>query len=724
MFNRRAFLTWLSLGSIASIAPAIVNAIVAHAKRNSESEDTSSQAAKSTSFQAIKFYVAVNGNDEWSGRLADPNDAKTDGPFATIARSLDEIRQLKRQQNGSLKQSIEVLVRDGTHFLTKTLVFTPEDSGTKNFPITYTAYEDEKPVISGGRRITDWTSTTVNGTKLWVAEIPEVREGKWFFHQLWVNGERRFRARYPNEGYLSVAEVPDITPQTTWRTGQRRFQFRDDDFNDLRSLGNIADAQAVVMSRWLTSHLRIGRVDEREGIFSFNQPSITRIEPGDLYYLENSLEFLDAPGEWYLERQTGRLYYQPMSDEDMNEVEVIAPVLAPLVRLSGRPGEKKFVEYLNFRKLSFAHTQRAPILNGYRVAGIGAPAENPILGDIIGRGVRFCNWQECSISHIGNYAIELANGCHNNRIDRCEIFDLGTGGIKIGSVDPSDSTTYGNEIVDCHIYDGGRIVHVGVGIWIGQSYNNNITRNHIHDFYYTGISVGWTFGYKQSQAKGNIVAFNNVHHIGQLSNGDGPILNELAGIYTLGPQPGTVIRSNTVRQIAARPSEALKGAGSGMGIFLDEGTSNIVVENNLVYQADISFHLHFGRQNIVRNNIFAFGKEYQLSRIREEPHLSAILTRNIIYWSDAQLLIGKWGTPGVKFEQNLYWQVDDGEILFGDLSWDEWQAKGMDKNSLVADPLFVDADEGNFRLESDSPAFQLEFQPIATDQALKSSAKD
>src|SRR5262249_43498449 len=174
-------------------------------------------------------------------------------------------------------------------------------------------------------------------------------------------------------------------------------------------------------------------------------------------------------------------------------------------------------------------------------------------GAIYGVGVHDCAFENCVVAHVGGYGIELAGGCRRNRIAGTAIFDLGAGGIKLGETvirSQEPEQTAGNTVSDCQIYDGGLIFHSAVGIWIGQSGYNRIIRNHIHDLYYTGLSVGWTWGYEKSLARGNIIELNHVHHIGARSDGDGPILSDMGGIYTLGVQPGTVIRSNVFHDIA------------------------------------------------------------------------------------------------------------------------------------------------------------------------------
>jgi parallel beta-helix repeat protein len=285
---------------------------------------------------------------------------------------------------------------------------------------------------------------------------------------------------------------------------------------------------------------------------------------------------------------------------------------------------------------------------------------------------------------------------------------LGAGGIKIGETQiRSDEAerTFGNEIGDCTIVDGGKMFHSAVGIWIGQSPNNRIIHNEIADFYYTGISIGWTWGYGNSLAGGNIVEFNHVHHIGKKSDGDGPILSDMGGIYTLGIQHGTVIRNNLWHDIAGLRY-------GGWGIYFDEGSTGIIAENNIVYNTTHGgFHQHYGRENIVRNNIFAYARDHQLQVSRPENHLRFRFIGNIVVGRTEQWLVGGIDF-NFEFDRNLYWREDGGPIKFGNLSWEEWRAKGMDKNSIIADPQFVAPEKFDFRLKPTSPAFKLGFKPF------------
>ena len=138
------------------------------------------------------FFVAKNGNDAWSGKLPAPNAEGTDGPFATLARAQDAVRELKAKKG--LKQPLTVMVRGGKYYLEETFVLSAVESGTQDCPIIYTAYPGEKPILSGGRRVTGWK--TYKG-KILQAEIPGAKGGKIKARQLFFNGKRQIRASWP-----------------------------------------------------------------------------------------------------------------------------------------------------------------------------------------------------------------------------------------------------------------------------------------------------------------------------------------------------------------------------------------------------------------------------------------------------------------------------------------------------------------------------------------------
>jgi hypothetical protein len=299
----------------------------------------------------------------------------------------------------------------------------------------------------------------------------------------------------------------------------------------------------------------------------------------------------------------------------------------------------------------------------------------------------------------------------SNRITHCELADLGAGGIKLGetAIRQNEHEQSGhNEIADCDIHNGGKMFASAIGVWIGQSANNRIAHNLIHDFYYTGISIGWTWGYGPSLATNNLIAFNHVHHVGVKSDGDGPILSDMGGIYTLGKQSGTEILNNVWHDIAGLNY-------GGWGIYFDEGSSGILAASNVVYRTTHGgFHQHYGETNKVWNNIFAFGRDQQIQRTRAEPHLSFSFETNIVYFDSGALLAGDWSGTNFLIDWNVYFDArqDAQVVTFGNSSREKWRAQGNDRNSIFANPLFVAPKENDFRLQPKSPVLKVGFKPI------------
>ena len=273
----------------------------------------------------------------------------------------------------------------------------------------------------------------------------------------------------------------------------------------------------------------------------------------------------------------------------------------------------------------------------------------------------------------------------------------------------ADATSH-NLVANCEIGDLGSLYHSAVGIWVGQSPDNRIIHNHIHDLYYSGISIGWTWGYGPALATNNLVAFNHIHHLGKKSDGDGPILSDMGGIYTLGMQPGTRVDNNLWHDMAGLQY-------GGWGIYFDEGSSSIVARSNVVYGTTHGgFHQHYGATNLVCNNVFAFARDHQIQRTRPEPHLSFTFVTNIVYFDQGVVLGGNWSNDQYRMDWNIYWDArpgaKNGDTQFAGASQDQWRARGHDLHSAVADPLFVAPAEHDFRLQPNSPALKLGFQPI------------
>jgi len=640
------------------------------------------------------LYVSPAGDDAWSGTLAAANAERTDGPVATVPRAQQIVRELNA---GGPAAAVTVLLREGSYRQNRPLVFTPEDSGTGAFPVTYAAYPGERPEISGGLPISGWQ----RDRHLWRTTVPKAASGAaWRFNQLFVSGERRTRARTPNRGEFFRTDGP------TAGSRNRSFYFHE---GDIREWDRLQDAIVVVYHSWETSIHHIRSVDIESRSIFLREPApwpMGRWEKQQRYYVENVFEALDEPGEWYLDQGAGTLYYYPLPGETPDTVEAVAPVVpSTLVEITGDPAKERYVEHLHFRGIAWRHTNAN--LQRLRNPGQGEIYQPGLVHAL---GLRHASFVDCEIAHTGAHGIWLAAGCTGNLIQRCHLRDLGGGGVYLGGGwGVHDRFPTGHNTVDNNlIHDGSHMFRGAHGVWIGKSSHNTVTHNEISNFDYSGISCGWSWGFQASSANHNALDYNYIHHLG---NGDG--LGDMGAIYTLGVSPGTTVRNNHIHDVYNYAH-----VSHGSGIYPDEGSTGILIENNVVYRVRTSpLFMHYGMECIVRNNIFAFGGAGQLRRSREDLRCHYIAEGNIVYGGEnRQMLDGPWKNGDWQLGRNVYWSTG-GEPTFAGMDFAAWQMHGKDQGSLVGDPRFVDPAKDDFRLRPDSPARGLGFQPIAIERA-------
>ena len=695
------------------------------------------QEVKPRSQANTEFYIAPSGKDAWSGRLARPNRARTDGPLASFPGTLARLRALK--DAGALQGPVTVYVRGGVYRFTETLRITPDDPS----PLTFTAYRNERPVIDGSFLIADWKIVKLNGRPAWVADLPDVAGGKQTFRSLFVNGTRAARPRLPREGLFRVAGLPDTKLPANWETpgGTQRFLASP---NDIRFFRNLADVDIVALHYWVEERSPIAAFDPVSHIVTLGRPTRPPLIGADSkladYYLDNVFEALSEPGQWYLDRPAGKLYYLPRPGQAPSNTEVAAPRLLQLVTVIGRADGDRFVEDVHFRGLTFRNTDwRHP---GEETGGIdpdtGAPfvrgkyasaqqAANDVPGVVRFIAARNCSVERCSFLNLGWYAVDLGEACSDIRLQANVIRDLGAGGVKINGASAREKApqreTHHVTVSDSEISQLGLIFHSAVGVLSMNAHHVAISHNHIHHTCYSGVSCGWSWGYGESASHHNTIEFNHIHDIGQ------GVLSDMGGVYLLGVQPGTVVRNNLIHDVRS----AQYGA---YAMYPDEGSSNLLIENNVVYDSkDCCFFLHYGRDNVVRNNIFAVSGSNIAYYVRNEPHVGMTFERNILVsqghaWYDPARVetnpvwaselppeqdIRRW-----RSDFNLFWDAEGRPPVFlfnypakdRMITLSEWQRFGNDTHSLAADPMFRNFAKRDFTLSRKSPALKLGFIPI------------
>ena len=670
--------------------------------------------------EPLVLHVSPAGNDRWSGALAEPNAGRTDGPLATPQRARDVLRE--RRRAGTPPAAAEVRLHAGRYRLAEPLVFRPEDSG----PTTWTAGQGETAVLSGAVPIEGWRPETLRGLAVWTVDVSSLLRTHGSFRSLFVNGERRPRPRLPKEGYWRIESVPGRSlGGDHWKTlfdGSDAFVAAPGTVQPWR---NLTDVEAVVLHFWIEERLPLASFDPATRLAGTGRKTQMALvdEAGDAYpryWVENVVEAL-SPGEWYLDRPSGRLHYAPRPGERPETTLVEVPVLPSLLRLEGEPEKERFVEGLRFEGLAFEHA--------------AVPASEPAVqaawttpGTLVLRGARNVAIEDGRLAGLGGYAVEIGEGCRDVRVVGNEIVDLGAGGLKVSGAaaagDPRLRTT-AVTVTDNHIHAIGRVFPSAIGVLVRHAADVEIAHNHIHDTYYTAISAGWVWGYAPSVTNAVRIEKNHIHDIGQ------GVLSDMGGVYTLGIQPGSTIRGNRIHGV--------KAAGyGGWAIYPDEGSSHLVIEDNVAHDTTGHvFHQHYGNENTVRNNVFAFGGEGVLALSRGPAHnggrgaFAFTLERNILV-SDGRPVIASGLSDDVAeaadrpflSDLNLFWDVSGAPVALGDghgagkgglrKAYDlaGWQALGLDRHSLAADPRFVDLAARDLRLAPESPALALGFRPI------------
>lgn len=684
--------------------------------------------------RAGEFFVSPAGDD------ANPGTRRQ--PFATLVRARDAIRAAKQAGDTA---AWTVHVKKGVYPLAEPLVFEPCDSGTADAPVAFVG-EGADTRLAGGRPVGGWRETPEG---YWAAPIPRCADGSpAYFESLYVNGRRAVRARHPNAGFFS----PQALKQTLLTNLNPRADYAEARLSgrpgELAPLGaapreELRFAHVVVHHNWDTT---------RRMILGFDAATDTLLTQGakwkpwnpwrtnSLYYVENVRAAFDAPGEWFYDGCRAQLLYRPLKGERAARAEAFAPEpgLVTLIAFRGKPESANFVRHITFEGLALLYTdspRRADQIDKTFIS----PA---VLGDVnkpgptqfepmqaasrteaavMADGAHHIVFRNCEVAHTGEYGIWFRAGCVSNRIERCALTDLGAGGIRIGDPGGKGASASSNSVVtaltafstgfntvdNCIIRGGGRFHASATAVWVGHSADNRITHNEISDHYYTGVSVGWVWGYKGSVAQRNLIAFNRIHTIGQRALGD------MGGVYTLGTSFGTRVCNNVIFDVDSYTY-------GGWGLYPDEGSEGIVFENNLVYNTkDSSFHQHYGRDNVVRNNILAYSRECQVAFSRIEPHRSATVEQNIIYWACGPTFSARYkgsDKARVDWSRNLWWRADK-PADFNGKTFAEWQALGRDVQGAAADPLFRNPAKRDFRLSRSSPARAIGFEPFDFSQA-------
>lgn len=567
--------------------------------------------------QAAEIWVSPAGLDSNPGTALMPK--------ATLQAALRQARELRRLNDASVQGGIVVWLQGGTYALSSPVFIRPEDAGTPESQTIVKALPGERPVLSGGRTVTGWKKAgklpglpTKALGKVYVANLPLVNGNLPEFRQLWVNGRKAVRARDAHAFDLPRILSWDKKSGTLGLPKAWIDRFGSTNASDLEArFRHPQSLELVLHQMWTVSNLRVRTMWYKgDTVFvRFQQPE-ARIQserpwPSPMtadsvrspFYLTNALEFLDEPGEWYLEE--GKLYYWPRPDEDLKNV--VYPVLENLLTVQGTLDAP--VSNIRFEGVTFAYTTwmrpsllgHVPLqagmylLDAYKLKPPGTP-ENPNKGldnqGFLGRplaavalkGVHHTAFEHCLFVHLGGSGLDYEEACSNDRVTGCLFEDIGMNGIQCGRFDlpgmeahlpynPVDERELCSNlsIRNNYLHDLANDDWGTEGIAAGYVRGIRIEHNEVAEVSYMGITVGWGWQKANNCMRDNELRANYIHHYAKH-------LYDVSGIYTLSVQPKSRVVENVVDSIY-HPAY-VHDPNHWFYLYTDEGSSFLTVKDN------------------------------------------------------------------------------------------------------------------------------------------------
>ncbi len=721
----------MKLFTLATFTLATSTIVLAFAICNASVSDCAAQEP------TADFFVSTDGSDAWSGTLPEPNGKATDGPFASIERAKDAVREL----GANREKNVTVLIRGGTYRLKKTVVFGLENSGQGKSMVTYAAYPNETPVFSAGHPIKNWKPVTTA-----LPGLPADAIGKVCV----ANVSETFHALFDSNGLLPRARSSGFIPLEGSSRNKLHFPT-----GRLTNCENITDIEVVVRPHhaWIVNILPLKSVDEQKQIALTSVEATYAMNP--LHFLkttkscwiENAINELDEPGEWVLNTKQRKLYLWPRNDSP-----VLAPQLTELFRIEGKIDKQGVtdvpVRNLRFRGLTFMHGERYSVDSDDAGLQHDWDMHDKANSLVRLRGTENCIIEECRFAHSGSGAIRVDLYGQKNRISGNHIEHIGGAGILLCGYGPGTKDVNQKNLVhNNHIHHVGEIYSHSPGIMIWQSGENRISNNLVHHTPYTGIIVSGCmthFFAKHGRELGrtirrheiaklpkdpqlddvrpylhthdNLIEQNEIHHAMEML-GDGN------AIYIRGAGAGNVIRRNYIHHLVA----PMKMQAA---IRTDGGQRDTLIAENLIYKCNaqgIILKLNNRCENNIVADVIAPPRGYYLA-VREGPMNDATIGQNVFYSSTNvctlidELPAGKVRTTedrrgrtlarsaDANTDRNIYFCAADTNL--GETFLAHQQSNGVDSNSRAVDPLFVDPENGDFRFRPESPALEMGIVPF------------
>ncbi len=656
-------------------------------------------------FEVMEYDLVVSPEGD------DSNPGTEEMPLRTFSGAKEKLKE--RKDSVPSDKEVTVWFKEGRYLIDEKVNFDSDDFSN----VVYRSVPGEDVIFTGAVELSDWTEGEINGIKALVADVDTE---KVYFRSLFKGEERLPVSVWPEEGSFTTknADIKDaLNPNDESGFFKLHTAFYANE-KEIMNFANVEDVNVRIMHKWCDDILPLHSVDVETGRVEVRKPAAMTIEVNDNYVYENVREAVNNAGEWYLDRSEGKLYYIPCEGETAENLVLSAPVNDSFIEIDG-------MSDVTFSGIRFVNTdwdfvsgtlnlwpmdKTNPNYEYIEFAPTHPQASYEIPAAITIVNAENINIINCTFRSISDTAVMFKENVKNSAVDVCHFDEIGGNAIFINAPYAIPAVTKEISITNCEINEYGRIYNHSIGVLLCHASDCIIENNEIHDGWYTAISVGWVWGYAENPTDNIQVKNNLIYNIG---NG---WLSDMGGIYTLGIQPGTVLSGNVIYNVGCYGGE--QGYG-GWGIYLDEGSTEMLVENNLVYDCSSqAFHQHYGRDNVIRNNIFAFGGEGIFRITRNEEHNSLVLENNIFVSDDRVMYWETIAMDWFKDNSNLYWDYGNKAVYSGSSTKlterhniVDMVGRGYYNNAVFADPLFKDAANRDFTLAENSPALDAGFVP-------------
>ena len=718
-------------------------------------------SACTTASETIEFYVSVEGNDAAKGSLSEP--------FATIPKAVTAVRELRKAGNG---KPATIYLRGGRHQLNETLILGIEDGLPKSTQpasfeefgagelavaqLAFTAYLDEKPVISGGMPVIGWKlpeavpsdlPSQAKG-KVWVADIPE--------------GLQTFYTLYDAKGRLNRSRAEGFVPT---KMGTKKEVYFPE--GKLKNWDNLKDVELNIRpSRaWAINMLPMESVDEENKVATTKVSATYQMgelqhwvhtKDGNSAWVENTIEALDEPGEWVINTTTRKVYLWPKNPSKNGAPQgILAPTTNELIRVEGSidyDGAKdEAVSGISFSGITFTECDRKAWTNDKERLGWGMQHDWDMFDKPTAmlrfRGAENCEVINCTFKNSGGSGVRFDLYAQKNKVENCEFAHLGEAGILLAGYGAgTKDVNHHNSIINNHIHHFSEITWHSPGIWAWQSGYNHIANNYIHHSGYASVLVtnrvepnralngeggrtvrrheiskdlvksskenyeNWKQREKYNHSRHNVVELNEITHAVQL-------LSDGNCIYVSGAGTGNIVRYNYLHDNLEHSMPAPIRCDDDQHETLIYGN---VLYNNYAFSAGIASK---GVNDIINNFIVAPRVAPRFGYISFEwvPVAGSKVYNNIIIphadggnaYIDRPRKDQTRNLPDMtktKMDSNLYYHAPDATWM--DAHFIKMRAVGSEKASLFADPMFVDPANGDFSFKEGSPALKLGIKPL------------